>query len=51
MRAMEAEKYRQGLGQLLKFSVIVVSSVPILIVYVFVQKYFVKGVMIGAIKG
>jgi putative aldouronate transport system permease protein len=28
-----------------------VSTLPILLVYPFVQKYFVKGVMIGAIKG
>jgi putative aldouronate transport system permease protein len=31
--------------------VIIVSSVPILIFYPFIQKYFEKGVMIGAIKG
>jgi len=35
----------------IKYSVIVVSSVPMLILYPFVQKFFVKGVMIGAIKG
>jgi putative aldouronate transport system permease protein len=35
----------------IKYSVIVVSSVPILMVYPFVQKHFVKGVMIGAVKG
>ncbi|MBQ7901565.1 MAG: carbohydrate ABC transporter permease [Clostridia bacterium] len=35
----------------LKYAVIVVSTVPILCVYPFIQKYFVKGVMIGAIKG
>jgi len=42
---------RQGLRELLKYSLIVVSSVPLLIVYPFVQKFFVKGVMIGSIKG
>jgi len=41
----------QGLMQLLKYSTIVVASVPVLIIYPFVQKYFVKGVMIGAVKG
>jgi multiple sugar transport system permease protein/putative aldouronate transport system permease protein len=51
MRAMDAERYRQGLWQILKYAVIVVSSVPMLIVYVFIQKYFIRGVMIGAIKG
>ncbi len=35
----------------IKYSVIVVSSLPVLILYPFVQKHFVKGVMIGAIKG
>lgn len=37
--------------ELLKYSTIVVASVPVLIIYPFVQKYFVKGVMIGAVKG
>ena len=35
----------------LKYSAIVVSTVPILCVYPFLQKYFTKGVMIGAVKG
>lgn len=35
----------------IKYSLIVVASIPVLIVYPFVQKYFVKGVMIGAVKG
>lgn len=38
-------------GQALKYAAIIVSSVPILAIYPFVQKYFVKGVMIGAVKG
>jgi putative aldouronate transport system permease protein len=37
--------------QTIKYAVIMVSTLPILIVYPFLQKYFVKGVMIGAIKG
>lgn len=41
----------QGLKDLLKYSIIVVSSLPLLCIYPFVQKYFVKGVMVGAIKG
>lgn len=35
----------------LKSAAIIVSTIPILLVYPFIQKYFVKGVMIGAIKG
>jgi putative aldouronate transport system permease protein len=42
---------KQGLVDVIKYSVIVVASVPVLCLYPFVQKYFVKGVMIGAIKG
>ena len=34
----------------LKYSIIIVSTLPILCIYPFLQKYFVKGVMIGAIK-
>ena len=37
--------------QLLKFSVIVVSVIPLVIIYPFVQKFFVRGVMVGAVKG
>ena len=39
------------LADVLKYSLIVVSTVPILCVYPFAQKYFVKGVMIGSVKG
>lgn len=35
----------------IKYTVIIVSSLPLLIVYPFIQKHFVKGVMIGAVKG
>ena len=45
-----AEVLRQ-IKELLKYAVIVVSSLPILILYPFLQKYFVKGVMIGSVKG
>lgn len=48
---VKAAAARQGLRELLKYSLIVISSVPLLIVYPFVQKFFVKGVMIGSIKG
>ena len=42
---------QRGLTDLLKYSTIVVASLPVLCIYPFVQKYFVKGVMIGAVKG
>ena len=45
-----AEMLRQ-IKELLKYAVIVVSSLPVLILYPFLQKYFVKGVMIGSVKG
>jgi putative aldouronate transport system permease protein len=38
-------------ANMIKYAVIVVSTVPMLIFYPFVQKYFAKGVMIGAVKG
>ncbi len=37
--------------QVMKYAVIVVASLPVMMIYPFVQKYFVKGVMIGSVKG
>ncbi|HEY8913658.1 carbohydrate ABC transporter permease [Lacisediminihabitans sp.] len=42
---------RQQLADLLKYSLIVVSSVPVLLIYPFVARHFTKGIMIGAVKG
>jgi putative aldouronate transport system permease protein len=42
---------RQKLAEQLKYAVIVVSALPLLAAYPFLQKYFAKGVMIGAVKG
>ena len=42
-RAMRAET--------IKYSIVILASVPMLIIYPFVQRYFVKGVMIGSVKG
>lgn len=39
------------LAESIKFAVIIVSTLPVLIMYPFVQRHFVKGVMIGSIKG
>lgn len=41
---------REGLRELLKYSLIVVASVPVMILYPFVQRHFVKGMMIGSVK-
>jgi putative aldouronate transport system permease protein len=41
----------QQVANLIKYGVIIVSTLPVLIIYPFIQKYFEKGVMIGAIKG
>ena len=41
----------EALSETIKYSAIVVSTVPVLILYPFLQKYFVEGIMIGAIKG
>lgn len=39
------------LAESIKYAVIIVSSLPVLIMYPFVQRHFVKGVMIGSVKG
>ena len=38
-------------AEVMKYSLIVVASLPMMILYPFIQKYFVRGVMIGAVKG
>lgn len=38
-------------AETIKYSAIVITTVPVLCIYPFLQKYFVKGVMIGAVKG
>jgi ABC-type glycerol-3-phosphate transport system permease component len=44
---MRSEQLRESL----KYALIVVASLPVLILYPFLQKYFVKGIMIGSVKG
>jgi putative aldouronate transport system permease protein len=40
-----------NLGDLIKFGIIIVSTLPVMVMYPFLQKYFQKGIMIGAVKG
>jgi multiple sugar transport system permease protein/putative aldouronate transport system permease protein len=51
LRDAETQAKMEGLAQLLKYSLMVVASLPMLILYPFIQKHFVKGMMVGAIKG
>lgn len=46
-----ADGDKEMIGESIKYAVIVIATLPILCVYPFIQKYFVKGVMIGAVKG
>ncbi|MBO9605281.1 MAG: carbohydrate ABC transporter permease [Paenibacillaceae bacterium] len=45
------EQGKALIGETIKYASIIVATVPVLFLYPFLQKYFVKGVMIGAVKG
>ena len=47
----EAEAVAAERAELLKYSIIVLASIPMMLIYPFVQKSFVKGVMVGSVKG
>ncbi|MFE4710612.1 MULTISPECIES: carbohydrate ABC transporter permease [Paenibacillus] len=42
---------KQQLSELLKYSLIVVATLPVLVIYPFVQRYFVQGMLVGSVKG
>lgn len=48
---MELASQREYMAELLKYSLIVVSSLPVILIYLAVQKHLIKGIMVGAIKG
>lgn len=50
-RQLEAMQRRAMMAEAMKYALIFISSLPVLVAYPFVQKFFVKGVMIGAVKG
>lgn len=53
METMSGESLNtlQNLADMIKYGIIIVSALPMVIAYPFIQRYFVKGVMIGAVKG
>ncbi|MBR0388162.1 MAG: carbohydrate ABC transporter permease [Clostridia bacterium] len=48
---MQSTAQRAQLAELLKYATIIISSLPLLIMYPFFQKYFDSGIMAGAVKG
>ncbi len=42
---------KEPVGETIKYATIIIATLPVLFVYPFLQKYFVKGIMIGALKG
>jgi putative aldouronate transport system permease protein len=49
--ALEEQRRNEALKEMMKWSLIIVSSLPVLILYPFIQKHFVKGVTVGSLKG
>lgn len=49
--ARAALNEKKELIEVMKYSLIIISSIPVLVLYPFIQRHFVKGVMIGSVKG
>lgn len=49
--SLSAQMNKAALKTLLQYALIVVSTAPILMIYPFVQRYFIKGIMVGSLKG
>ena len=49
--AMASGGDNEAVAETVQYAVMIVATLPILLVYPFLQKYFVKGVMVGAVKG
>lgn len=47
----ESNEIKQGLADVLKYALIVISTLPVLCFYPFAQRYFMQGIMIGSLKG
>ena len=48
---MQSTAARAQLGELLKYATIIISSVPLLVMFPFFQKHFDAGIMVGSVKG
>ena len=48
---MDTYSENVGIEYVLKYALIVIATIPMMVIYPFVQKHFQKGVMIGAVKG
>lgn len=51
MVTLGIDKKGQDMSEVIKYTTIMVATIPVLLVYPFLQRYFAKGVMIGAVKG
>jgi putative aldouronate transport system permease protein len=51
VEGIEADDHFSNVAEVIKYGVIVVSILPMIVVYPFLQRFFVQGVMIGSLKG